>query len=61
MSTTTSTTTNQPEPFVPQEIAWQLPGRGWQRRTVRSEAAMNRLLDMIWANDDAIVQWRDAD
>jgi hypothetical protein len=48
------------DPFVPQEVAWMLPGAGWRSRTVNSEAALNRLLDMIWANDDAIVQWRDA-
>lgn len=57
----TTTTANQPEPFIPQEIAWQLPGRGWQRRTVRTEAAMDRLLDRIHQDGDVTVMFRDAD
>ena len=49
-------------PFVPQEVAYFLPGsgKGWRKKTVRTAAALAKLLEKL-ADEGAETQTRDAE
>jgi len=50
---------NPAAPFVAQEIAYFVPSKGWKSKVVKTQRALDNLLDRLPA--DAITQTRDVE